>query len=70
MKEIQIKSALFGIIIYLCGDKVLSTYMERKELDTYLATKKRINDFCDKVIQKLEADYSYFLEPPVNFIAM
>ena len=36
--------------------------MERKELDTYLATKKRINDFCDKVIQKLEADYEGVLE--------
>ena len=36
--------------------------MERKELEAYQAIQKRIYDFCEKVIEKLEADYEGILE--------
>ena len=35
--------------------------MERKELEVYQATQKRIYDFCGKVMEKLEADYEGIL---------
>ena len=52
----------FIIICYLCTLKLLLSYMERKELEAYQAIQKRIYDFCEKVIEKLEADYEGVLE--------
>ena len=51
--------------VYLCILKQRQT-MNRKELDAYVDAHQKINSFCIKVLEKLQADYDDILEGSSN----
>ena len=63
MIEIQRKGCISrNKCLPLCRQTTLLYNMERKELDAYIDTHRRIYDFCNKVLLKIEANYEGVLD--------